>query len=142
MHLECRSSAEAEGHNGGTNGAAEGDAAAAASRSGLAPPPPACSIVEVFLGGLAPNASEEGVRAALGASGLLPSLSWVRLQMKEDHEEGDDLDGGGGAYCNGVAHLGFSSRPAAIQACLSVRQVISGIWVCHTRGDTCMRPNL
>ena len=122
MHLERRSSAEAAGHDGGTNGAAYGEAAAAA-RIGPAAPPLAPSIVEVFLGGLAPNSSEEGVRAALGASGLLPSLSWVRLQMKEDHEEGDDLDGGSRASCSGVAHLGFTSRPAAIQACQSVRQV-------------------
>ena len=118
----CRSSAEAEGHNGGANGAAEGDAAAA--HGGPAAPLPASSIVEVFLGGLAPSASEAGVRAALGAWGILPSLSWVRLQMKsEGHEEGDDLYGGGGASCTGVAHLGFTSRPAAIQACHSVRQV-------------------
>ena len=100
---------------------------------------PISAIVEVFVGGLHPSATEACLRSTLGPLGLLPCLNSVRVQMATEEEE-EEEEGGGrvlaggeasssmrtGGRCLGVAHLGFSSRHAAEVACGLVKEVSKG----------------
>ena len=112
------------------------------------------SVVEVFVGGLAPDASERSLRSSVEAIGLHSYLVWARPMVVTDVKDNGEYQSGGGdtpmhpsadvdegatggatdgpeasrcaGRCSGVAYLGFSCSSAAGEACRRLKEVRNG----------------